>query len=259
MTNLLPDIRYALRLLIKSPGFALAAIVIMALGIGANTAIFSVVNAVLLRPLPFEQPGQLVKLFETPPPESGLTATKYEISPANYLDWRSQNRVFDHMANFYPAYKYSLVGQGEPQSITTATVSPDFFLTLRAKPILGRTFAPGEEGPGRDNLVVLSQTFWQNQFGADPRIIGKDISLDGRARTVIGVMPSSLQFPVATDPASKVQVWVPLHWTDKDRANRGKRNYQAIARLKPGVSVQQAQAQMNTLSAQLARQFHHTL
>ncbi|MEO8727121.1 MAG: ABC transporter permease, partial [Acidobacteriaceae bacterium] len=255
MTNLLQDIRYALRLLVKSPGFALAAIVIMALGIGANTAIFSVVNAVMLRPLPFEQPEQLVRLFETPPPESGLTVTKYAVSPANYLDWRSQNSVFGRMAIYYSPFKYSLVGQGQPQSVTTATVSPDFFLTLRAKPILGRTFAPDEEGPGRDNLAVLSQTFWQNQFGSDPRIIGKDISLDGKARTVIGVMPSKSQFPVATDPASKVQAWVPLHWSDKDRAKRGVRNYTVIARLKPGVSVQQAQAQMNTLSAQEARQF----
>jgi predicted permease len=227
----------------------------MALGIGANTAIFSVVNAVLIRPLPFEQSGQLVQLFHTPPPESGLTVTKYAVSPANYMDWRSQNSVFERMAIYFPDFKYNLTGQGEPESVTTAAVSSDFFLTLRARPLLGRGFASGEDEAGHDRVVILSQEFWQNRFGADPKVIGKDISLNSMARTVIGVMPTRLQFPVATDPSSKVQAWVPLHWTAKDRAIRQVRNYQVIARLKPGVDTKRAQAEMNTISAQLAQQF----
>ena len=254
MNNVLQDLRYGLRTLRKSRGFAAAAILILALGIGANTAIFSVVNSVLLRPLPFDDPAQLVQIWHTPPQASFPGMKEFAVSAANYLDWAAQNHVFEHMT-IYAYARYNLTGKGEPQTLSARKVSSDFFQVLRAKPLLGRTFIPAEDQSGHDHVAVLSETFWRNQFAADPNIIGQDISLDGTDYRVIGVMRSKYQFPIQTDPNEMVKLWTPLAMTDRERTVRGEHHYLVIARLRSGVGLQQAQAEMNTISRRLEQEY----
>jgi predicted permease len=242
------DLRYSLRTLRKSPGFAAAAGGILALGIGANTALFSVVDAVLLRPLPFPEPGRMMRLQETPPPPAeSLRAA----SPADYFDWRAQSHSFAALAA-YRGGSLTLTGGQEPEALTAATVMGDFFSVLAIQPILGRAFAPGEEEPDHDDIVILSQALWQSRFGSDPQILGRTLVLDGRRHTVVGVMPA---LRVAAWYPATVQVWVPLAWTAEERAVRSERLLNVIARLKPGVDRLQAQAEMDTLAGRLARQY----
>jgi len=249
MNGLLQDVRYGLRALRANPGFAMTAIVCLALGIGANTAIFGVVNAVLLRPLPFHQPEKLVQVWHVPPAQLFQGMTKFTVSPANYLDWNKQNHVFEKMA-IYGQRDLTLTGRGEAQSVTAAAVSPDFFSVLHAKPTLGRSFIPGEEDqPGRNSVVILSNSFWQNHFGSDSHAVGQDITLDGQKHAVVGVMPAGFNLP------SDAEFWVPLAWTDKEREVRGNHNYSVIARLNPKVDLKQAQTEMNTISSQLELQY----
>lgn len=254
MHNLLQDFRYGLRTLRKNPGFAAAAILVLALGIGANTAIFSVVNAVLLRPLPFAHPEQLVQIWHTPPQKSFPGMKEFAVSAANYLDWQAQNHVFEHTA-IYTWGAYNLTGRGEPVFITARRVSSDFFAVLQAEPLLGRVFVPEEDHPGRDRVVVLSETFWRNQFAADPNIVGQDINLDGEAYRVIGVMRARFQFPITSDPSFAVKLWAPLAMTDRERAVRAEHHYAVIGRLRSGVTVQQAQAELDTISHRLEQEY----
>jgi predicted permease len=248
MEIVLSDVRYAIRTLLKSPGFAIVSIIVLALGIGANTAMFSVVNAVLLRPLPFADPGRLVQIWHVPPPKSFPGMTQFAVAPANYLDWRSQNHVFEQMA-IYTGAEYNLTGKGQPLSVPAATVEPSFFSVLRIPPVHGRGFVEGEDQPGRANVVVLSHAFWQNHFGSDENIVGRKITLNGVNYTVVGVMPTSFRSP------SWAQIWTPLVWTDKDRAVRGEHHYMVVARLKPGADLQQAQTEMNTISRRIEQQY----
>jgi putative ABC transport system permease protein len=247
------DLRYSLRTLRKSPGFAVAAVGILALGIGANTALFSVVDAVLLRPLPFPEPGRMMRLQEAPPPpaESGRAGP---VSPANYLDWRGQSHAFAALAA-YRGGSLTWTGGQEPEALTAATVAGDFFSVLAIRPVLGRVFAPGEEEPGHDDVVILSQALWQSRFGSDPQVLGRELVLDGRRHTVVGVMPA---LRVAAWYPATVQVWKPLAWTAEERAVRGERILNVIARLKPGVDRIQAQAEMDTLAGRLAREYPDT-
>ncbi len=249
MNGLLQDIRYALRALRANPGFAITAIVCLALGIGANTAIFGVVNAVLLRPLPFHEPEQLVQVWHVPPAQLFQGMTKFTVSPANYLDWSKQNHVFEKMA-IYGQRNLTLTGRGEAQSVVAIAVSPDFFSVLHARLALGRSFIQGEEDqPGRDSVVILSHAFWQNHFGSDSRVVGQKIKLEGQDYTVAGVMPAGFNLP------AEAECWVPLAWTDQERAVRGIHDYSVIARLNSRVDLKQAQAEMNTISSQLELQF----
>jgi predicted permease len=249
MNGLLQDLRYGLRALRANPGFAITAIVCLALGIGANTAIFGVVNAVLLRPLPFHEPENLVQVWHVPPAQLFQGMTKFAVSPANYLDWYKQNHVFEKMAIYAPR-DLTLTGRGEAQSVTAAAVSPDFFSVLHAQPALGRSFIPGaEDQPGRDSVVILSHSFWQNHFGSDSGAVGQKITLQGHDYAVVGVMPASFNLP------SEAEFWVPLAWTDQERSVRGDHNYSVIARLNPSVDLKQAQAEMNTISSQLELQY----
>jgi len=182
MSTVGQDLRYSLRTLRKSPGFAAAAAGILALGIGANTALFSVVDAALLRPLPFPEPGRMMRLEEVPPPPApSLKAA----SPANYFDWRGQSHSFAALAA-YRGGSLTLTGGQEPEALTSATVMGDFFSVLAIRPLLGRVFAPEEEEPGHDDVVILSQDLWQSRFGSDPRILGRGLVLDGRRLTVVG-------------------------------------------------------------------------
>lgn len=248
MWNLLSDLRYSLRILGRNPAFAAAAILILALGIGANSAIFSVVNAVLLRPLPYEDPSRLMQVWHVPPAKSFPGMTMFSVSPANYLDWQSQSSSFEHMAA-YGFSSFTIGGKERPEAVQAATVAPDFFSLLRVHPLLGRTFSPDEDRPGQNHVVLLGYKFWRDHFASDPAIVGRNVTLDSQPYSVVGVMPDKFQFP------SWAQVWVPLAWTNETRAVRGNHNYLVIARLKPDVAIGQAQAELSAISTRLEQQY----
>jgi putative ABC transport system permease protein len=248
MKGLTQDLRYALRQLRKNPGFTAVAVLTLALGIGANTAIFSVVNAALLQPLPFKDPGRLVQVWHVPPAKSFPGLTQFSVSAANYVDWQNQSRTFQQMA-IYTFAGYNLIGNSRAEALTGTPVSQEFFSVLGAQPILGRTFAPDEDQPGHGNVAILENALWQSRFGADRNIIGRQITLNGQSFAVVGVMGRDMQFPFGT------QLWTPMAWTDKERAVRGEHHYSVIARLKPGITVQQAQVEMETISNRLAQEY----
>ncbi|MGC1645974.1 MAG: ABC transporter permease, partial [Candidatus Sulfotelmatobacter sp.] len=239
MSRLFQDIRYALRQLRKSPGFTAVAVITLALGIGANTSIFSVVNGVLLRPLAFKDPGRLVRVWHVPPPKSFPGMTLFSVSAANYKDWESQNHVFDNMA-IMTYHGFTMTGGDKPEQVAACAVSAGFFSTLGVPPALGRVLSPDEDQVGHSHVVVLSHRMWQEHFGSNPEIVGHNINLDGEAYLVAGVMPPNFRFP------DFAEMWTPMAWTDKERAVRGEHHYMVIARLKPGVELQQAKAEMNT-------------
>jgi len=248
MGNLVQDLRYGVRVLLKSPGFAAVAVIVLALGIGANTAIFSVVNAVLLRPLPYQDPGRLVQVWHVPPPKSFPGVALFHVSAANYLDWRDQNHVFDQLAIYHYA-TLNLSGKGQPESVTSAAVSPNFFSVLQVRPLFGRAIAPGEDQLGHANVVVLGHAFWREHFGSDPGIVGQNVTLNGQSYLVIGVMPARFEMPPSA------QVWTPMALTDKEKVVRGEHHFGVIGRLKPGTDLKQAQAEMNTISSRLEQQY----
>jgi putative ABC transport system permease protein len=248
MGTLMQDLKHGMRVLRKNPGFAVAAILVLALGIGANTAIFSVVNAVLLRPLPLQDPDSLMLVWHTPPAKSFPGIKTFSVSPANYLDWQKQNHVFENMAALGRP-SMNLTGGAQPESLTAGSATADFFSVMKSAPVLGRGFAAGEDQPGHDKVVVLGYAFWQSHFASNRNALGQKLMLDGEPYTVIGVMPPTFDFP------PNAQLWVPLAWTDKERAVRGDHNYIVAARLKQGVDVKQAQAEMDTISGRLQQQY----
>ncbi len=250
MTHLGQDLRYGWRALSKSPGFSVVAVLVLGLGIGANTAIFSVVNAVLLRPLPFDQPDQLVSLWHVPPPASFPGMGTFAVSPANFLDWRSQSHSFEGMAA-YGFGRYKLTGSGQPEAVRTLAATSGFFSILHAEPLLGRVFLDGDIQPGRDREVVLSYAFWSSHFDSNPGVVGKNIELNGQAFTVVGVMKPGFTFPPG-DSDNSPQMWKALAWSDSERAVRDDHNYGVVARLKPGITLQQAKAELDTISNRLA-------
>jgi len=246
--NMIEDVRYGLRVLRKSPGFTAVAVMTLALGIGANTAIFSVVNAVLFRPLPFRDPGRLMVVWHTPPQKSFPGVTKFVVSPANYLDWRDQNHVFEQMSAVGFG-NFNLTGMGQPESVEGRAVSADFFSVLGVQPVLGREFLEEEDQPGHGNVVVISHEFWQTHFGGSKDVLGSQIKLDDKSYEVVGVAPAKFDFPF------QAKLWVPLAWTEKERAVRGNHGYTVIARLKPEIEMKKAQSEMDTISARLAQQY----
>src|SRR6185503_10627085 len=237
--DLWQDLRYAARVFSKQPGFAAAAVLTLALGIGATTAIFSVVYAVLLRPLPYREPGRLVQLYERQ--AGGSRDSRDWVSFANFLDWRRQNQVFEEVA----AYRYwptTIAGEGTPETVLGLQVTSGLFSVLGVHPSLGRTFLPEEDQPGKGNVAILSYGLWQRRFGGSQSIAGRPITIDGQSCTIIGVMPDAFQFPYAIpgDVAMDgIDLWIPMR--NPDVQNRGSRNYWAIARLKRGVTLTQAQ------------------
>ena len=248
MTILMQNVKFALRLLRKSPGFAFVAVVIMALGIGANTAIFSVVHAVLLEPLPFRDADRLVQVWHVPPQTSFPGMTRFAVSAANFLDWQKQNNVFERMA-LYGGGGYDITGSGKPESIHAGRVSADFFSVLGVQPLHGRVFLPEEDRPGSNHEVILSYKLWQSRYGSDPNVIGRSINLDGDPYVIVGVMG-----PKMTKPGF-AEVWTPLGLTGKEAAVRGEHNFLSIARLKPGVTLPEAQAEMSTISQRLEKTY----
>jgi putative ABC transport system permease protein len=246
MENLLKDIRYGLRTLRKSPGFTVIAVIALALGIGANTAIFSVVNAVLLRPLPFEKADQLVLVWEKRPQ---LGRMRNVASPPDFYDWKAQNQVFDGMAAFTGS-GFNLSSGTEPERIQGASVSPELFAVLRSQPRLGRAFETDEDKPGHNKVVILSHGLWQRRFGAEPGLIGQTILMNDQSYAVIGIMPPDFYFPNRSS-----EVWVPLTLAPEDLNNRGGHNLNVIARLKDGIKLGQAQTEMSTIAARLEQQY----
>ena len=243
---MLADLRFALRHLRKSPGFALVVVLTLALGIGACTAIFSVVNGVLLRPLDYPDPERLVVLEETQLPEF----PEFSLSPPNYLDWEKQLKSFESIAA-YSGASLNLTGEGEPQRLVGVKATVHYFDVFGVKPMLGRAFAPEEDAPGKDKVVVLSQPFWQRVFGGAPDMVGRPLQFNGEPYTVIGIAPAGF------GAASKVDAWVPMAFRPSETANdnRGAHYINATARLKPGVTTAQADAELKVLAAQLAKQY----
>ena len=245
MQTLWQDLRYCVRSLAKSPGFAVLAILALGLGIGANTAIFSVVNGVLLRPLAYGDPGRLVVI---------LHEGQWPVSPDDYLDWRRQSRSFQQMGAAQ-VWSAALTGRDNAEELPGMQVSPNMFSILGVPPLRGRTFEAGDDQPARGHVAVLSYQLWQRRFGADPKIVGREIKLNGESYTVNGVMPESFHF--APFWATNVDVWVPL-LLDKRLNDRGGRSLRIFARLRDGVPLQQAQADIDVICRRLAQQYPAT-
>jgi putative ABC transport system permease protein len=245
MNTLWQDLRYGARMLLKKPGFTLIAIITLALGIGANTAIFSVVNAVLLRPLPFAEADRLMMIRETKLPQF----PEFSVSPGNFLDWKAQNTVFERLAavRYLP---FNLIGTGDPERLSGYGVTEGFFAMLGAQPQVGRDFSAEEYQPGHNSVVVLSQKLWQKRFGGDPKILNQAITLDAQSYTIVGIMPASFRFG-----GRNTDLWTPLAFTAKDAQNHGGHYLSAIGRLKPGVTVDQARTEMVTIAGRLAVQY----
>ena len=246
LADFLQDLRYATRMLRKNPGFTAVAVVALALGIGANTAIFSVVNTVLLRPLPYKDPEQLVMVWED---ASRYGYPRDTPAAANYVDWRDQNSVFSGMAAIADS-NFNLTGAGEPERLKGRRVSVSMFPLLGVEPQLGRVFTAAEDQPGSHRVVLLSHRLWQRRFGADPAIAGKTLTLSDETYTVVGVMPARFEFPEKDD-----ELWVPIAFSAQEAANRNRHYLQVIARLKPGVTLAQAQSEMTTIGARLQQQY----
>jgi putative ABC transport system permease protein len=245
------DARYGARMLRKNPGFTLVAVLTLALGIGANTAIFSIVDAVLLRSLPYPDPNQLVLIFDVPLQQpDALSSLSYQ----DFTECREQNRVFIEMAG-NSFHDLTLTGAGEPSIVNTAAVTPEIFSLLNAKPLAGRTLLPEDGKQGAPSVAVLSENLWRSRFGSNPALIGQSITLDMRSFTVVGILPASFRYP---DGAPHQDVWISVAQDPlfgPRMSEPGARVLVGIGRIKPGVSLTQAQAEMDTLGARLAKQY----
>jgi putative ABC transport system permease protein len=247
METLFKDIRYGLRSLLKQPAFTAIAIVTLALGIGANTAIFSVVNAVLLKPLPYEDPDRLVVLFET------ISGRTIPVSYLNFADWRDQSKVFQSVSAVRSQESFNLTGVGEAERLQGRLVSASFFSTLATIPIRGRDFLAEEDRPGAVPAVILSYRLWQRSFGADEGIIGRQLTLNNQSFTVVGIAPASFQF------GSEADISVPIGLSAERFKLRGRDpGVSVVARLKNSITPEQAQAELNTIAARLEQQYPDT-
>src|SRR5262245_43415928 len=257
MQTIWQDLRYGARMLFKNPSFTLIAVITLALGVGANTAIFSVVNAVLLRPLPFREAERLVAVGQNSPRNR---AALNSLSHRNFVDWQAQNKVFEDIAAYH-AEVFTLTGQGEAVRLRGTIATHNLFNTLGAAPALGRMFLPDEDKAGGGSAgrpAILSWDCWRQYLGGDPKVLGRAIKLDGDVYTVIGVMPADFMFPIETQPT--------LIWTSTARdaefinegsilVSRGYNVWRAVARLKSGVALAQSQAGMNVIADNLAAQY----
>ena len=238
------DLRYTARTLNRARGFALTAIVIVALGVGANTAAFSVTDFVLFRPLPFQDADRLVTIWQRSPGYSRM-----ELSPANIRDWKQAATSFERIG-IYRDMDASLIGTGEPERIAGAAISADLFPTLGVQAALGRTFADGEDRERAAKAVILSDSLWRTAFGGDPKVLGRKVVLDDQVYSVIGVMPPAFRFP-----SNDVELWVPLVFSPRDYEDRNNNELYGVARLKPGATIASARSEMSLLAAQSRKQF----
>jgi len=240
----LRDMRYAARNLWKSRGFAAVAAITLMIGIGANTAIFSVIDTILLRPLPFRDPGRLVRLYETE-----AAPGHYPFAGPDFLDWKKQNQTFADMALYAWPGDMNLSGEGRPDHVFAVATEANFFALLGVQPMLGRTWLPGEDEPGKDQVAVLSYGLWRAHFAGDPGVVGRTISLNSKKYTVVGVMPASFRFPFDT------QMWIPLDMDTRSLHPRGSHWWNAMGRLKPGVSIGRARADLKLIAARLEKTY----
>jgi predicted permease len=246
MENLLQDLRYGIRVLLKSPGVSLMAILALALGIGANTAIFSVVNAVLLRALPYKNPDRILMVWVNNR-RAGVDQDYH--SYPNYEDYNNQNHVFEQIAAFIDTSS-NITGDGEPERVIGAATTINFFPVMGMEPAMGRMFLPEEWEEGHNQVAVLSHGLWQRRFGSDPQIVGKTISINGKVRTIVGVMPPAFRFP-----AKETEVWVPLPLRPDLKGSRTSFWLKAVGRLKPGVTLDEARSEMEVISNRLVEQY----
>jgi len=252
LETLLQDLRYGARILRKSPGFTAVAVLTLALGIGASTSVFSLINAVLMRALPYQEPERLVYLF-SPNPRFQLPVEYLTPMNADFFDLQRQNRSLASLALFGVA-RFNLASQGRADAISGARVTGDFFKTMGVSPVLGRTADASDDQPGQEQVAVISNRLWRTQFGAEPDILSKSVLLDARPYQIIGVMPPGFGFPRATDvmDAAKVtEIWIPWAMTPEQRSNRNDGEGNAIGRLRQGISLEQAQSEMSTLMAKI--------
>ena len=248
MNSIRQDLRFGLRLLRKQPGFTSLAIFTLALGIGANTAIFSVVNGVLLKPLPYTDPDRLVMLWERNP-QKGMD--QEFVTPPNFDDWQMQQRVFEHLAFWTGDTEFNLVQAEGSEKVRASYVSSNLFQTLGVEPIEGRGFLPEEDQREGNRVAVISYDFFRHRFGGSPDVIGKTVTLDSygkREYTVVGVMPPGFQFP------GKSELWLPAGWNGIPRNRRGGHWLSALARLRNGVTMDQAQVEMNAIQSRIEEQ-----
>src|SRR5579864_9201094 len=247
--QLLQDVRYGARMLRKSPGFTLVAVLTLALGIGANTAVFSMVNALLLHPYDFRDLDRIMRVWEDRGADEGIDTRR--IAAADAEDVWNVPQLFEGLTTFR-SLELNLNDSTGVQSVRGCGVSANFFDVLGVAPDKGRTFSIGEQQPGADQIVIISHGFWQRRLGGDPEVLGKVLQLNGRRYSVVGLMPSSFDYPVP------VELWVPLVLSPADSANREKLSLEALARLNPGVTLAQARSQLASLSQRLQREYPRT-
>jgi putative ABC transport system permease protein len=245
MESLWQDLRFGARMLRKQPGFTFVAVLTLALGIGATTAIFSVVSAVLLRPLPFAQPERLVRLWESHPPTQ---LPQFSVAFPNFLDWRQQNQVFTHLAAFRED-GFNLQTGEEPHRVNGARVTVDFFNVLGMQPAQGRAFSAAEDTPGGERVVIVSHALWQQTFGGDPHLLGRQLKLDGQAHTVVGVMPPGFRYP-----NEQAELWLP-YALDAAQTGRGPHFLRVLGRLKDDATLEQARSEFETIALRLEQAY----
>ncbi len=244
MATFLQDLRYAFRNLGNARGFALVAAATLAIGIGANTAIFSIIDTILLRPLPYRNPSQLVRLHET---ESA--PGQYPFAEPDFVDWKAQNSTFQDMTMYGWPHDMNLSASGRPEHVLALTTEANFFSLLGVEPLLGRTWAAGEDQPGKDDVAILGYGLWQSRYAGDPHAVGQSIELNARKYTIVGVMPASFRFP------ARSQLWIPQVMDSKFMGGRGSHWASAIGRMKPGVSTKAALADLKVIAARLEKQY----
>jgi predicted permease len=248
METLFQDLKYSIRMLSKSPGFTAVAVLTLALGIGANTAIFSIINSVLLRPLPFHQPEQLVQLWET----EGAPGN-YPLTGPDYLDWQSQNSTLAGTSLFSWYRSLNASGAGQPEAAEVISTQANFFSLLGVQPAIGRTFAAGEDQLGKNHVAILSYGFWRRHFGGQPGVLSQTVVLNNESYSVIGVMPPWFNFPRSF--TSPTDIWTPLNMSPRGTGTRGSHQWRAIARMKAGITVEAARADLETIAKRLAKDF----
>jgi putative ABC transport system permease protein len=259
LADLWQDLRFGARMLVKQPGFSLIAVLTLGLGIGANTAIFSLIDAVLLQELPYREPGRVVVLWASTP----RRASEAPLASADIAAWRAGTQGFAQVTAFMPQTA-DLTEQGEPERIGGTAVTPEFFQTIGIAPLLGRAFTPAESQPGAASVGLISHSLWQRRFGADPALLGKEILVNDNKLTIIGILPPGFDFPRAGELpsllpfASRTDIWLPLKLHAQQWGSRNERYLTTLARLKPGVSFSQAQAELNLYAARQAQEFPDT-
>lgn len=247
MSVLAQDVRYGFRALRKSPGFTAVTLAVLALGIGANSAIFSFVNGILLRPLPYPDSERIMDISHVPPQDIFPGRKTFAVSPANYIDWRARSKSFEKMAA-YGGDSVNVSGTGEPQAVESVVATADYFAALGVSPMRGRFFTEAEEQPGHQ-VVVVNEAFWKSQLGGAESAVGSTMKINGQPYTIIGIIAARMAFP------QEARLFFPLTWSAEEKAIRGIHDYGVLGRLKPGVSVERAQAELTAIAAQLATEY----